>query len=121
PWQALNMAQRFQAQGVEVVEYRNTVANFSAPMKEIEGLARQGRLHHNGDPILAWMISNVVCHVDAKDNIYPRKERPENKIDGVVAAIMALGRRITNDANLGSIYDDPKMWGKPDAPKPVPS
>jgi hypothetical protein len=35
---------------------------------------------------------HVVCHLDAKDNIYPRKERPENKIDGVAAAIMALGR-----------------------------
>jgi phage terminase large subunit-like protein len=34
----------------------------------------------------------VVCHRDAKDNIYPRKERPENKIDGAVALIMALGR-----------------------------
>jgi phage terminase large subunit-like protein len=38
------------------------------------------------------MVSNVVCHTDAKENIYPRKERPENKIDGVIAAITALGR-----------------------------
>lgn len=95
PWQALNLAQRLQAKGVPVIEYRNTVANFSAPMKEIEALARQGRLHHDGDPILAWMVSNVVCHTDAKDNIYPRKERPENKIDGVVALIMALGRELS--------------------------
>lgn len=95
PWQALNLAQRLQADGVPVIEYRNTVANFSAPMKEIEALARQGRLHHDGDPILAWMVSNVVCHTDAKDNIYPRKERPENKIDGVVALIMALGRELS--------------------------
>jgi phage terminase large subunit-like protein len=41
---------------------------------------------------MTWMVSNVVCHVDAKENIYPRKERPENKIDGVVALICALGR-----------------------------
>lgn len=95
PWQALNLAQRLQAEGVPVVEYRNTVANFSAPMKEIEALARQGRFHHDGDPVLAWMVSNVVCHTDAKDNIFPRKERPENKIDGVIALIMALGRRLT--------------------------
>jgi phage terminase large subunit-like protein len=61
-------------------------------MKELQALARSGRLHHDGDPILTWMVSNVVCHRDGKDNIYPRKERNENKIDGVVAAIMALGR-----------------------------
>ena len=37
---------------------------------------------------------NVVAHLDAKDNIYPRKERPENKIDGIVALIMAISRAI---------------------------
>ncbi len=43
---------------------------------------------------MRWMVSNVVCHRDAKDNIYPRKERPENKIDGPVATIMALNRTV---------------------------
>jgi len=37
-------------------------------------------------------MSNVIAKVDAKDNIYPRKQKPENKIDGVVALIMAVGR-----------------------------
>jgi phage terminase large subunit-like protein len=41
------------------------------------------------------MVSNVVCHIDAKENIYPRKETSANKIDGVVAAIMAIGRAIS--------------------------
>lgn len=40
------------------------------------------------------MASNVVAHLDAKDNIYPRKENPENKIDGIVALIMALRQAI---------------------------
>jgi phage terminase large subunit-like protein len=92
PWQASDLAQRLMANGASVVEYRATVQNFSAPMKELAALVLQKRLHHDGCPALAWMVSNVVCHLDAKDNIYPRKERPENKIDGVVAAIMALGR-----------------------------
>ena len=38
-----------------------------------EALVRSGRLHHDGDPVLAWMVSNVVCHRDKKDNIYPNK------------------------------------------------
>lgn len=105
PWQTAQMAQRLQAEGVPCVEYRALVANFSAPMKEIEALARQGRLHHDGDLVLAWMVSNVVCHTDAKDNIYPRKERPENKIDGVVAAIMALGREMTSGAEGDSFWN----------------
>ena len=94
PWQAAQMAQNLERHAVPVIEYRPTVANFSAPMKELEALAREGRLHTDGNPVLAWMVSNVVAHMDAKDNIFPRKERPENKIDGVVAAITALGRHM---------------------------
>jgi phage terminase large subunit-like protein len=53
------------------------------------------------------MASNVVARLDAKDNIYPRKERPENKIDGIVALIMALSRAMLGApvAQGTSIYD----------------
>ena len=104
PWQATQLAQRMTERGLPMVEYRNIVANFSAPMKELEALVRSGRFHHNGDPILAWMVSNVVCHMDAKENIYPRKERAENKIDGVIALLSALGRAM-HAVPGGSVYD----------------
>ena len=49
----------------------------------------------------------VIIHLNVKDNIYPRKERPENKIDGVVALIMALGRALAEQPNGGvSVYED---------------
>jgi phage terminase large subunit-like protein len=98
PWQTAQLAQELQEQqGIPVIEYRATVLNFSAPMKELEALVLQRRLHHNASPVMRWMVSNVVCHLDAKDNIYPRKEQPQNKIDGVVATIMALGRALLLD------------------------
>ena len=50
------------------------------------------------------MVSNVVCHRDVKDNIYPRKERNENKIDGPVAAIMALNRAVHAPVEEGHAY-----------------
>ena len=96
PFQATQLATRMMAQAVPMVEMRPTVLNFSEPMKQLEALVLQSRLHHDGDPVLTWMMSNVVAHTDVKDNIYPRKERPENKIDGVVAAIMALGRALAS-------------------------
>ena len=99
PWQASQLSQRMTAEGMAMIEYRQTVQNMSEPMKELEKLVLQGRFHFNGDPVLTWMISNVVAHLDAKENIYPRKERPENKIDGVVALIMALGRAIFFDSS----------------------
>lgn len=94
PFQATQLSSHLLADNVPMVEMRPTVLNFSEPMKQLEALVLKGAIEHNGDPVLGWMISNVVCHRDQKDNIYPRKERPENKIDGVVAAIMALGRAI---------------------------
>lgn len=97
PWQATQLAQRMTEKDVPMVEYRQTVQNFSEAMKDLEALVLSGRLHHDGNPVLAWCISNVVCHTDAKDNIYPRKERPENKIDGAVALIMALGSTLRED------------------------
>lgn len=97
PWQAEHMRQRLAEDGMNTVEMRQTVQNMSLPMKELQALVMSGKFHHNGDPVLTWMISNVVCHVDAKDNIYPRKEFPENKIDGAVALIMALGRALVSE------------------------
>lgn len=101
PWQAQHLANELQAEAVVMVELRPTVQNFSEPMKTWEALVLAGRWHHDGNPVLRWMVSNVVCHRDAKDNIYPRKERPENKIDGAVATIMAMNRALTADAGGG--------------------
>lgn len=104
PWQALQLSTRMTEQGLQMIETRATVANFSEPMKQIQALVLSKRFHHDGDPVLTWMASNVVGHLDAKDNIYPRKERPENKIDGIVALIMAMGRAIIHQ-DSGSVED----------------
>lgn len=98
PWQATQLAGHMLEEGVPMVEYRQTVQNMSEPMKQLEALVLQDKLTHDGNPMMTWMISNVVCHRDAKDNVYPRKERHENKIDGPVAAIMALGRVIAGQS-----------------------
>lgn len=96
PWQATQLASHMLDEGLPMVELRQTVQNMSEAMKSLEALVLQGKLVHDGNPVMTWMISNVVCHRDAKDNIYPRKERDENKIDGPVAAIMALNRALAN-------------------------
>jgi phage terminase large subunit-like protein len=107
PFQATQLSTRMLAEGLPMIEARPTVLNFSEPMKTLEALVLQEKLIHDGDPVLGWMASNVVAHLDAKDNIYPRKERPENKIDGIVALIMALSRAITPGTNvvLGADYE----------------
>jgi phage terminase large subunit-like protein len=105
PWQSTQMATSLGVQGANVSEFRQVVANFSEPTKELDAIMRKQELQHDGNPVLSWMIGNVVGHYDAKENVYPRKERPENKIDGAVALIMALGLRMKNEAAGPSVYE----------------
>lgn len=95
PYQATMFAQELQKEGAPVVEYRQTVPNMSEPTKQLDALIRSRKIRHCGNPIEAWSLSNVVAKIDAKDNVYPRKARDENKIDPTVAKIMAIGRAIT--------------------------
>lgn len=97
PFQATQFSTRMIAEGLPLVEIGATVKNFSEPMKHFEALVLSGRFHFDGDPVLTWMVSNVVAHTDKKDNIYPNKENEHNKIDGVVAVIMAINRYLAND------------------------
>jgi phage terminase large subunit-like protein len=106
PWRATQMAQTLQSDGANVVEFRNTVANMSPAMYELEAAIESGRFHYDGNPVLTWMLSNVVAKIDAKDNIYPRKSKPEQKIDGAVAAIMAIGRSMVHEERRASAYDE---------------
>jgi phage terminase large subunit-like protein len=101
PWQAMQMLQHFQADGMPTVEFRPTYANLSEPTKTLEALVLGGRLHHNGDPVLAWAVSNVVLRRDGKDNVSPSKIHPDSpkKIDPVLALIMALGRALAAQAS----------------------
>lgn len=108
PAQLTQFALEIQADGVVVVEIRPTVLNFSAAMKELEALITAGKFHHNGDPVLAWAISNVVCHYDQKDNIYPKKDDPSKKdrskkIDPAIALLMCIARWLANPDGAGDI------------------
>ena len=107
PWQATQMAQRMTAEGVPMIEFANTVRNMSEPMKSLEAFVRQGLIMHDNNPCMNWMVSNVTAQEDRKGNIFPRKNRPEQKIDGAVATIMALGRWLFQEEvqEVASVYD----------------
>lgn len=92
PFQATMLVTELMNVGLPCIEVKPTVLNLSEPMKQIEALIRDRKLHHDGDPVMTWMMSNVVAKEDAKDNVYPRKDRPEKKIDGFVALCMAMNR-----------------------------
>lgn len=90
PTHATQMAINLDAAGVPIEEIRQTVVMLSDPMKWVDARSREMHLANDSNPCMRWQVSNVVAKVDAKDNVYPRKEREENKIDGPVALIMAM-------------------------------
>nr|WP_319516729.1 terminase TerL endonuclease subunit [uncultured Cohaesibacter sp.] len=100
PWGATQLVLEIQNElNIEVTEYPQRVVTLSEPMKWVEALLKDGRLHHDGNPVLTWMISNVIAKPDANDNVFPRKPSDEKKIDGAVALIMALGLAMAEDQN----------------------
>jgi phage terminase large subunit-like protein len=80
----------------ECVEIPQAPAHFNEPMKEMEAQIYAGTLKHAGDPVLTWMMSNTIKKQSHGGGpvkyYYPTKDADKNKIDGVVAGIMALGR-----------------------------
>ncbi len=95
PWgPAVSFVQDLAADGFEadrLTQFRQTVGNFAAPSKKLEELIVSGKIHHDGNPVMSWMIGNVAAKVDVSGNIRPDKEKSADKIDGVVSLIMALG------------------------------
>ncbi|MCO6556010.1 terminase large subunit [Gilliamella sp. BG6] len=108
PHGATNLSHHLADEGLNPVTIIQNFTNLSDPMKELEAAIQSGRFHHDGNPILTWCISNVVGkNAPGNDDIVrPIKERNENKIDGAVALIMAIGRIILSEQDdEDSIYE----------------
>lgn len=104
-WNAQQLANEMQADGMVMVEMRQGARTLSEPMKKLEELVLCGLFHHNDNPALTWMVSNTLAKADENDNIRPEKERYENKIDGAVALIMALGRALLSEPKFHDGYE----------------
>lgn len=73
-------------------------------MKELEKLILGGKLAHGNNPVLTWMADNLVAAEDPAGNIKPSKDRSREKIDGMVALIMALDRALRHNSGKKSVY-----------------
>ena len=105
PFQATELSTRMAKEGLPMVEIPQTVRQMSEPMKGLGALVDSGGLVHDGNPVLTWMIGNTTARVDVKENVFPRKVRPENKIDGSVALIMGHSRIIVLTPAKQSVYE----------------
>ncbi|MEI7705387.1 MAG: terminase TerL endonuclease subunit [Deltaproteobacteria bacterium] len=94
PWGGVALVQELTAAGYEnqVVQIRQGAKTQSAPMQELEAAVLDGRLHHDGNPLLRWCVGNVVARADRNGNIAPDRESDGKKIDCAVALINAMVR-----------------------------
>jgi phage terminase large subunit-like protein len=79
------------------VEVRQGVRSLGEPSKQFERLVFAGQLDHGGDPVLRWMAGNTVIHFDRNLNFMPAKDRSSEKIDGIMACVMAVGLATAGD------------------------
>ena len=106
-WGATQMVQDLEGMGFTVVPFGQGYSSMSAPTKEFYKILMEGNMVHGGHPVLRWMAGNVVIDTDPAGNIKVTKARSKEKIDGIVAAIMALDRCIRNQVQpQGSVYDE---------------
>jgi phage terminase large subunit-like protein len=80
------------AEGVPMVEHGQGFISMAAPTAELERLVLAGQIQHGGNPVLRWNAVNTVVRQDPAGNLKPDKEKSIERIDGIVAAIMAVGR-----------------------------
>ena len=103
-WNATQMVQNLEDEGFTLVPFGQGFKDMSPPSKDMFKLLMEGRIVHGGNPVLKWMAQNVVMKQDEAGNIKPDKAKSTEKIDGIVAAIMALDRATRYEGG-GSIYD----------------
>ena len=66
----------------------------SGPTRDFLQFVADGQVEHDGNPVLSWCVDNLVLESDAAGNLKPTKRQARGRIDGAVAAIMALGRAV---------------------------
>jgi phage terminase large subunit-like protein len=92
PWNATHIALRLQDEGATMVEFRQGFRSMSAPTRELEKLIVSRKLAHGANPVTRWMAANVAVAQDPAGNLKPAKDKSTERIDGIIAIIMALGR-----------------------------
>jgi len=104
-WNATQIVTQLEGEDVNMVMFGQGYRSMSAPSKQLEALVMGRKLHHGGNPVLRWMASNVAIESDPAANIKPSKKKSTEKIDGIVATVMAIARATATLEDGESIYE----------------
>ena len=97
------LVRNLQDEGLTMVEFGQGFISMGPASAELMRLLIGRELQHGGNPVATWCASNVTVRRDPAGNEKPDKERSTERIDAVVAAIMAVGRLQVGVG--GSVYE----------------
>lgn len=104
-WNSSSLVANLLEKEAPMVEMAQGAKTFNSPMDELERVILEKELDHGGHPVLEWMASNVVAKKDENDNKKPDRKNSADKIDGIVAMLMGLGRLLVSDDDGESVYE----------------
>ena len=108
PWGMWDLKTRFGIYEPALMEYRQDIRYMSVPTKRLESELLKHELRLGANPVIRWMLRNVVVYIDPNANVKLDKARSRNKIDGVVALVDAIGAWLnqTNGERPQELYAD---------------
>lgn len=105
-WGSTQLASELHEQGLRMIQFGQGFASMSAPTKEWERLILEGKFRHGGNPVMRWMVDNITVRTDPAGNIKIDKQKSTDKVDGAVAAVMALDRALRHRV---SVYENQSL------------
>ena len=104
-WNSTQWAIEATEQGLPLEPYSQSIGNFNRPTRELERLIRSQKVVFQTNEITRWMFRNVLLKHDHNDNVKPTKGGTGNqKIDGVIAILEALGIYLLEPRYSGEIF-----------------
>lgn len=106
PWNASHVTTKLLEQGANVIEFRQGYVSMNPAMGSLDAALSTKKINHGGNPVLGWMADNTVAAFDPAGNMKPDKSKSSEKIDGVVALIMAQYRATLANGITDSVYSN---------------
>ena len=105
PFLAMQFSIMLNEEGLETTAHRQGFISMNEPTRTFERLVLGRKIIHGGDPVMRWMIGNAAVSENSAGLIKPDKKASSERIDGAVAAIMAVGRSMVQPAAKPSVYE----------------
>lgn len=107
-WRIEDFKQTLSSEGIglPLEPFGQGFKDMAPAVDEFERLLVGGRLRHNGNPVMTWCAANAIVVTDPAGNRKIAKEKATGRVDGIVAAIMAVGRSVSGQQEGPSIYEE---------------